>query len=141
MEERPTWVPPDRDVLLAVGCVGALLGNCRQVAELAHVDLEAVELVDFAAAAASLRPLVILISSDIYAFDPTELDAVARSVGAARVLVELEEPCDRLVARISDALAEARGTRNHPPAAPVTIRARRPSSGIRWTATVRRTGT
>lgn len=136
MDEKATLVPPERDVLLAVGCGGALLGHCREVAIHAHVEIEAVELVELADAVGEMRPLVLLIAADIYGFDPDEFDALARAVGAVRLLVELTEPCTRFEARLLRALRDARIARSQAASEPVTTRGkRRPSSGIRWTAT------
>lgn len=135
MEEKATLVPAARQVLLAVGCGGALLALCRDAARHVGVDLEAVELTSFAASAASLRPLVVMIAADLYSFDPEEFDALARAVGATRLLVEVGEPRVRLFVRLADALRTViqSRTQKREPEDPVPRR-RRPSSGIRWRA-------
>lgn len=134
MEDKDTLIPDPRAVLLAVGCDGALLARCREAARRLHVELEAVEVLELAFVVGSVRPLVVLFDAQVYAFDPAEFDAVARSVSATRILVEMGEPLERLKGRISDAMIEASAARSRQPAAPVTVRGRRTSSGIRWRA-------
>jgi hypothetical protein len=132
MADRATLIPDPRCVLLAVGCDGALLARCREAARRLHVELDVVEVLELAGVVGELRPLVVLFDAQVYGFDPPEFDAVARSVGACRLLVELDEPLERLRVRIADAMAEAAATRSREPPEPVTLRGRRPSSGIRW---------
>jgi hypothetical protein len=129
MEDRTTLAASSRSLLLAVGCTGALLAQCRTATTRLDATLQAVELASFAAQAALVRPLVILIAADLYGLDPEEFDGLARAVGAARVLVEIEEPVRRLEMRLVDALALTRAARAREAAQP-----RRPSSGIRWAA-------
>jgi hypothetical protein len=131
MLERDTLVPtPHVPVVLAVGSTGAILARCRDAATAVGVDLEPVALVSLARAAATMRPVALLISADVYGFDPGEFDALALSVGAARVLVEAREPVSALAARLARALdeglpaaAEPRAASGAPP---------RRTSGIRW---------
>jgi hypothetical protein len=96
------------------------------------VDVELVELVELATAAAARRPLAILFSADVYAFDPHEFDALARSVGARRLLVEDGEPTERLEARLLGALREAPTSREEP--REPEARESPKSSGVRWVA-------
>jgi hypothetical protein len=134
MEDRSTLIPDPRALLLAVGCDGALLARCREAARRLHVEVDAVEVLELASVVGYLRPLVVLFEAQVYGFDPVEFDAVARSVSATRLLVEMAEPLERLKGRIADAMAEAAAARSREPQAPVTLRGRRPSSGIRWKA-------
>jgi hypothetical protein len=131
MSERTTLIPPPCPLLLAVGCRGALLARLRDASAELDVALEVVELVEVATSAALLRPLALLISSDVYAFDPDEFDALARSVGARRILVEDSEPCHKLEARLAAALGQAAEQSDELPALASTQRAH---SGVRWVA-------
>jgi hypothetical protein len=98
------------------------------------VELELAELLTLAATAASARPLALLISADLYSFDPEEFDALARTVGAARILVEDSEPIDRLTDRLREAVESgaSAGASMSRDAAPVMQLPKR--SGIRWSA-------
>ena len=133
MLERDTFVPaPPSPVVLAVGGGGALLARCRDAAVLVGVDLEPVALVSLARAAATQRPLALMIAMDVYAFDPDEFDALALSVGAARLLVDMREPSDRLAARLAEAIGDRLETAPAPRA--MSSAPPRSTSGIRWRA-------
>ena len=93
------------------------------------IGLEAGDLFSLAETAASLRPHALLLSRDVYAFDPEEFDALALSIGAQRLLVEDGEPVERLADRLREALATV--VASEPPTSAGTTKPRR-SSGIRW---------
>ena len=137
MDERITYVSKARrSVFLAVGCRAALLTQCRAAAGLVSVELEPAEFLSLANAAAALRPLAILISADLYGFDPDEFDALARAVGACRVLVEEGEPLTRLVGRLREVVKAQQEIRAREATDPAAARRRDPirrRSGIRWT--------
>jgi hypothetical protein len=138
MDERITYAPTaPRSVLLAVGCRAALLAHCRAAAGLVSVELEPAEFLALANAAAELRPLAILISADLYAFDPDEFDALARAVGARRVVVEDGEPLNRLVGRLREVVKAQQESRAHEATELAEPLRRGPipgHSGFRWTA-------
>jgi hypothetical protein len=137
MDERITVTPaPPLPVVITLGLRGALLGRCRTVAAQIPVALEPSDLLSVAGTVASLRPLALLIAADLYSFDPDELDALACSVGARRVLVEEDEPIDRLEKRIGQAVRECIAIRTRDTVRPPP-RSMAPSSGFRWTAAKR----
>jgi hypothetical protein len=137
MDQRTTFIPAPRPVLIAVGCRGAMLARCREAASRISLDLETGDLLSVIEMAASMRPIALLVDADVYAFDPGEFDALALSVGSRRVLVDAEEPVGRLVERLGGALAASgrsvapRDDRRTP-----SMRSP-PHSGIRWTAAAR----
>lgn len=68
-------------VVLVVGCPPHVVDLCRDVSPLGALVKEC----DFASAptlAAALRPHVLVVTEDLYAFDPEEFDALARDVRA-----------------------------------------------------------
>jgi hypothetical protein len=100
-------------VLLAVGCHGELYDRCHEAAKAAGVEIVTGNLLTLAQRAASLRPLVVILSVDLYRFDPEELDGLVRSVGAERLLVDAdeEETAPQLAARVVEASEAARERR------------------------------
>jgi hypothetical protein len=138
MDERITHAPTaPRPAFLVVGCRAVLLARCRAAADRVSVELECAELLALANVVATLRPLAILISADLYGFDPEEFDALARAVGAHRVLVEEGEPLDRLEERLREVVNAQREIRVREAPEPAAARRRDllPSrSGFRLTA-------
>ncbi len=134
MEERTTInTPPPSPVVLTVGCKGSLLARCREAAASIPIDLEAGDVLSLAWLATSLRPLAVLVNADLYGFDPEEFDALTRSVGARRILVEEDEPVDCLAVRIAEAVG-ASATARALDAGPPSRASGAPCSGIRWKA-------
>jgi hypothetical protein len=135
MAERITFTPPPpRPVVVTLGCRDQLLDRCRRAAARIPADLEPSDLLTVAGRVASIHPLAVLIAVDVYAFDPEELDALARSVGAHRLLVDEHEPIDRLAARLGEAVRERSAIRTRDSVRPPP-RSVAPRSGIRWAAT------
>jgi hypothetical protein len=137
MAERITFAPPPpRPVVITLGCRDQLLDRCRRAAARIPVHLEPSDLLTVAGRVACIHPLAVLIAVDVYAFDPEELDALARSVAAHRLLVDEHEPLDRLAARLGEAVRERSAMRTQDTVRPPP-RSTSPRSGIRWTATAR----
>lgn len=130
MEERTTEVPVLGPVVLAVGCGAGMLARCQSAAAAVGIDLVPVDLISLAMTAAAMRPLVVMISEDVYCFDPEELDALSLSVGAGRLVIHLDDTKATIQELLSVAVDEVRDARARSAKPP-----RRPTSGIRWTAT------
>jgi hypothetical protein len=134
MEQRTTFIPLPHPVLIAVGCRGALLARCRAAAARVSLELETGDLLSIIEMAASLRPIALLVDADVYGFDPGEFDALARSVGAQRVVVGDQEPMERLVERLGLALTASSRSVSERVEGPTSSKRTAPRSGIRWTA-------
>ncbi|MFI5308136.1 MAG: hypothetical protein ACHQ53_12325 [Polyangiales bacterium] len=84
---RPMRVP----VVLVAGGPDELIAATKQVAGLESplIQVEACGAASVASMAASLRPFALVVSQDIFAFDPDEFTALARDVQAELVVLKL----------------------------------------------------
>jgi hypothetical protein len=74
--------------LLVIGSDARLQEACRQCARRIFARLVVVSVAEMGARAAELRPLAIVVSELLQAFDPEEFRALARSVGAELIVIE-----------------------------------------------------
>lgn len=93
---------------LVVGGSPALIHAISKAALSAQVLVAECALTDATTTAAQTRPLVLVMSEDVYAFDPEAFDALARDVRARLLRVEAKTPDadelkDRLVALMEEA--------------------------------------
>lgn len=86
--ERATAKPIHIPTVLAVGCSDALLARCWDALSGLGVMVRDCEPAIAATLAAARQPLAIVVSNDIYAADPEELQALARDVRATLLLVD-----------------------------------------------------
>jgi hypothetical protein len=84
---RPMAAPQ----VLVVGGPPLLVDTVRRVAgvESPAIEVAACELIDIASVAAQRRPFAIVVSQDVYAFDPSEMTALARDVQAELVVLKV----------------------------------------------------
>jgi hypothetical protein len=87
----PTFRPARTPVILVAGGPDELLDATRRAAEIESpsIVVEACPAVAAATAASSVRPFALVLSQDIYAFDPAEFAALARDVQAELVVVKV----------------------------------------------------
>lgn len=86
---KPTAVPQPGAVVVAVGGPSELVEATRQAAGVAAAArVETADLGSAATVVATHRPFAIVISEDVYAFDASEFDALARDVNAVLVRVD-----------------------------------------------------
>jgi hypothetical protein len=90
-ERLKTSRAPSAITVLAVGCSAELVDRCRDVAPTFGAVVKACDLLSASSVAAQLRPAVLVMTEDLYHFDPPELDALARTVGATLVRFSNEE--------------------------------------------------
>jgi hypothetical protein len=85
-----------------------LLDACREVCHFAGVT--SVEVTDVHGAATNVarwRPFVMILEEDVYDFDPTEFDALARDVGAEIIAVPAGGEYDAIVGALLPVLKNA----------------------------------
>jgi len=87
---------------------------CRECAEhAAGARLELCSMAEVTTRAAELRPLAIIVPSDILAFDPTEFQALARTVNATLIPLRTDLPAeeigDGLIGSIFEAASRRQG--------------------------------
>jgi hypothetical protein len=89
-------------VVVVVGQTPAFIAWCRDVAAGLGAIVRPSDVAGAATAAAHWRPVALVLSEDVHAFDPVEWDALARDVGAM-LLVTLDglerEELEALLAR------------------------------------------
>src|SRR5688500_6928660 len=87
----PTFRPERTPVVLVAGGTDELLAAAQRAAQIESpsIVVEACGAVTAATVAASVRPFVLVLSQDIYSFDPTEFSALARDVQAELVVVKV----------------------------------------------------
>lgn len=90
-DEVPTVRPARKPVVLVAGGPEELVQAAREImrVESGAVDVEACGAITIATVAASLRPFALVLSQDLYAFDPEEFAALARDVQAELVVVKV----------------------------------------------------
>jgi hypothetical protein len=84
---RPARVP----VVLVAGGPDELVLGAREASSVQSptIAVETCSAVDVATIAARLRPFALVVSEDIYAFDPDEFSALARDVQADLVVIKI----------------------------------------------------
>jgi hypothetical protein len=87
----------------------ALCRECAQHA--AGAKLETCSMANLTTRAAELRPLAIIVPSEILAFDPSEFQALARTVNAALIPLRADLPADEIGDGLIGALFEAASRR------------------------------
>lgn len=92
-DETTTLRPARAPVVLVLGGPDELVAAARRVAqgESPMIAVEACGAVTAASAAAQLRPFALVLTQDIYAFDPDEFKALARDVHADLVVLKLTQ--------------------------------------------------
>lgn len=79
----PTSIPQPFTTVVVVGGPRELVDAVRQAAEVAaSAKVETAEIANAATVIATFRPFAIVMSEDVYAFDPVEFDSLARDVRA-----------------------------------------------------------
>ena len=74
--------------VVVVGGTDQLVEACRRVAAgLASARVEPCEVVNVATKAAEYRPFAMVVTENVYEFDPLEFEALARDVGAELLTV------------------------------------------------------
>jgi hypothetical protein len=85
-----------------------LIERCREATSGGVAAVEACDVGSVATQAARWRPLVIVVTDDVYAFDRLEFDALARDVGARILALPSEElSTEALKSRLLAALLTA----------------------------------
>jgi hypothetical protein len=117
--------------VLVVSCAPELVARCAQAIAPLGLALQECGFVEAATMAAERRPLAIVMVEDVYAFDPDELDALARDVRASLVRVEEDIPVAKLelilevavddAARRRREMLAAWSTEAAPPALPARV--------------------
>lgn len=90
-DSMPTFRPARTPVVLVAGGPDELLSAAQRAAEIESpsIVVEACGAVTVATVAASVRPFALVLSQDMYSFDPAEFSALARDVQAELVVVEV----------------------------------------------------
>lgn len=94
-------------MVLAVNCPKAMVQRCAAAAHQRGVPLRECDLVTLRTAASRWRPLIILFSADVYAFDPEGFSMVAKDVGSVAVVAADERAAEAAVERAIRALSIA----------------------------------
>lgn len=89
----PTFRPARTPVVLVAGGPDELFAAAQRAAQIESpsIVVEACGAVMAATIAASVRPFALVLSQDIYSFDPAEFSALARDVQAELVLVKVSD--------------------------------------------------
>ena len=103
--------------VLVVSCPSDLVARCAEAVESLALALQECGFVAAATTAAERRPLAIVMTEDVYAFDPEAFDALARDVRASLVRVEEDIPAAKLELILEVAVEEAARRRRESPAA------------------------
>ena len=84
-------MPKPSSVVVVVGGPADLVAAVRQAAGVAAAArVETADLANAATVAATHRPFAIVMSEDMYAFDSSEFEALARDVNAVLIRVETD---------------------------------------------------
>ena len=106
--ELPTQRQLRRPVVLLVGGTPALATAVKEAALAAQVLVTDCPVVDVTTVAAEIRPLVMVVSEDIFGFDPESFRALARDVHSRLLTVgEAEIQPGRLVPMLKALVLEA----------------------------------
>ena len=93
--------------VLVVSCPPELVARCAQAIQPLGLALQECGFIAAATMAAERRPLAIVMTEDLYAFDPEELDALARDVRASLVRIEEDITVAKLELILEAAVDEA----------------------------------
>lgn len=105
--ERATAKPVHIPTVLAVGCSDALLARCWEALAGLGVMVRDCEPALAATLAAARQPLAIVVSTEAYALDPDELEALARDVRATLLRVDESADGPELAAALAGAVRAA----------------------------------
>lgn len=97
--------------VLLIGCSDAIARSCAAALANLGTLLKRCEIAQAANHVAECRPLVMVMPPEVYEFDPRELDALARDVGASLLRVEDDVPepmLEMLLGAAVDAAVERR---------------------------------
>ena len=94
-------------IVLAVGTGPELTARCRDAASAVKALFEWTNGGDAGTAAAKFRPMVLVISEDVYDFDAAEFEALARDVRAKVLRADEDISFNVLEPRLRGALREA----------------------------------
>ncbi len=98
--------------VVAVGLPARVTACCRFAGAMAASALvEETDIAGLATCAAQYRPLAIVLIRDVYEFDPSEFDALARDVAAVVVPVTEDEPDEALKQRMVGEIERAQRLR------------------------------
>ena len=97
---------PDLPSALVVGCPAGVLGQIHDAVIAVGLVPRACGVVTLASAAARYRPLCIVLTTDLYEFDPGGFAALAQEVGASLVTVEETIPAEELARILAGELAK-----------------------------------
>lgn len=86
LDQHPTPVMSHVPLVLAVACPPPMVQRCMQVATPWGVVIAQSDLMDVRTEAARTRPIALLMTTDVYAFDREEFQALAQDVGAVLVV-------------------------------------------------------
>lgn len=114
--EEPTLPQFETTTVLAIGCSPEFAKLCASVARNFGAAFVACDLARAVTVAAREQPLVIVVPTDLHAFDPEEFDNLARDVraGLLRIRENVAEPV--LMAVMSEAIREGSMRRRESPA-------------------------
>jgi len=90
---RPTFHPVRAPIVLVAGGPDELVDAARRACgvESPSIAVEACGALATASTAARLRPFALVLSQDIYAFDPDEFTALARDVQAELIVLKVSK--------------------------------------------------
>lgn len=94
-------------IVLAVGTGPELTARCRDAATAAKALFERTDVARAATAVAQLRPMVLVISEDVFEFDAAEFEALARDVRGKVLCADEEISVNVLEPRLRGALRDA----------------------------------
>jgi hypothetical protein len=112
--------------VLVVSCPPDLVAHCAQAVESLALVLQECGFLAAATLAAERRPLAIVMTDDVYAFDPDAFDALARDVQASLVRVEEDVAPAKLELILEVAVEDAARRRRERAAAEASARAPAP---------------
>jgi hypothetical protein len=113
--QRATAKPVHIPTVLAVGCSDALLARCWEALASLGVMVRDCEPALVATLAAARQPLAIVVSSEVYALDAEELEALARDVRATLLRVDDDAGGRELAATLVGAVRAASRRRGERP--------------------------
>jgi len=112
MDRKDTRKEQTLPTVLVIGASSELVDRCKQSASAIKLFVETADMANAATMAARSLPMVLVMTRDLYDFDPNEFDALARDVRAKIVRVTDEEVSQvELDTRILAAIAEAKRLR------------------------------
>jgi len=107
-DERPTDKQLHVPVVLVVGGTPDLVRAVEEAALGTQVLMTRCALADLTTVAAEIRPLVMVMSEEIYGFDPESFEALAQDVASKVLTVGAGEPrVDELMARLKALMLDA----------------------------------